>query len=727
LNELAARRPRISSKQAPAIIGGLLAVAWLVSLLTHHVQLQTTIFGIDTGALVAAVALSATLTYRGSGVVNFSVAAMAMYSSFIFYDLWFNGSLFFPPPIPSLQLWHVDSLSGAPLSTPPLWLLFAVTVAICGLMGAVFHFLVFRPLRKAPPLARVVASIGLYLVLFSTISVRFPNSEGYLFPTTLLPAGTWKIASYVVPANQGVLVIAVVAVAAILWTVFKFTSFGIATRAAAENERGALILGYNPDRLALANWVLSMALAGAFGILFATIQTSINPLQMTLLIVPALAAALVGRFRSFPIVVLAALAFGGSEAWIQSVQNASWAPSFFSYQGFSAVVPFVVIIVVLFFRGERLPSRGSEAVLRMPKAVVPRRPYTGMVFCLVAICLASFLLDPLWRIALDISLCAAVMCLSLTVLTGFMGQISLMQMTLGGISGLVLAKFCDAHGIPFPFGPILAAGAATVVGLIAAIPALRIRGVNLAVATLAAAVVIESFVYNIPAFASGFSQQSQINISAPSFFGLSFGPGSSYAKVFGYPSGGGIPDPWFSVFCGVVLVAILLGVLWIRRSRLGRRMLAVRSNERAAAAAGVSVPRTKLTAFAISAFIAGIGGTLFGYLFSGVDTFTMSSTDSLVLIAVAYLGGISMLEGSPISGLLFQSGIFAAFLAGIVHIDPQYAIYIAGVGLVFASINNPEGIAGTLRDAIAKLRRRRELHGPVAPPARALSTASGGQ
>lgn len=707
MSSLAVRRIRLSSKQAPAIVGGLLAASWLVVLLTHHDQLQSTIFGIDTGALIAAVALSATLTYRGSGVVNFSVAAMAMYSSFIFYDLWQNGSLFFPPPIPSIQLVHVRYVAGSPIPPLPVWPVFAITIAICGVMGLLIHLLVFRPLRKAPPLAKVVASIGLYLVLFSIITVRFPGSSVLNFPSTLLPAGNWTFGTIIVPENQGMLVLAVIGVAAVLWAVFKFTRFGIATRAAAENERGALILGYNPDRLAAINWVLSMMLAGAFGILFATIQTTIDSLQMTLLIVPALAAALCGRFRSFPVVVLTALAFGGSQGWIQSLSTTSWAPSFFGYAGFSTVIPFAVIVIVLFLRGERLPSRGSDAALRMPKAVVPRRPVIGLVTCLIVLCVAAFLFEPAWRIALEVSACAAVMCASLTVLTGFMGQISLMQMTLGGISALVLSKFCDAHGIPFPFAAIIAAGAATVVGLVAAIPALRIRGVNLAVVTLAAAVVIESFVYNLPAFAAGFTPGSGINIAAPTLLGLTFGPESPYSKVLGHPPGA-LPDPWFAVFCGIVLVLVLLSVLWIRRSRLGRRMLAVRSNERAAAAAGVSVPLTKLTAFAISAFIAGLGGALFGYLSSGVNTQTLSSTGSLVLIAVAYLGGISMLEGAPISGLLFQAGIFAVFLSNILHISPEYAVYVAGIGLIFASINNQEGIAGSFRDTAALMRRRRQ-------------------
>jgi len=713
-------RPRtwLTTKQAPAIVGGLLVVAWLVVLVTHKSQLQPTLLGVDTGALIAAVALSATLTYRGSGVVNFSVAAMAMYASFIFYDLWQFGAIFFPPPFGTLTL--VTPPPGSFGSQPPamgVWWAFVGTLCICAVMGLLFHLLIFRPLRNAPALAKVAASIGLYLVLFAIIQVRFPSSSGYSFPS-LLPTGTWSIGGVVVPKDQGILVGMVVVVAAVLWAIFRYTRFGLATRAAAENQRGALILGYNPNLLAMINWVASTVLVGAFGLFLASIQTTIDPYQITLLIVPALAAALVGRFRSFPVVVIVALVFGATQQWILAISVQTWFPSWLTsqgsaLQGLPTLIPFLVILAVLFFRGERLPSRGSEAALRMPKASEPRFVLVPMLVILATVIACSFAFDASWRFALEISVIAAVLCASLTVLTGFMGQVSLMQMTIGGVSAFVLSKFADAHHIPFPFGAIIAAGAGMLIGLLAAVPALRIRGVNLAIATLAAGVVIEQFVYFLPIFRTGYSQQSQANVAPPSIFGFKFGPGNW---------SGWIPDPAFPVFCALVLGLVIWSVVAVRRSRLGRRMLAVRSNERAAAAAGVNVAGTKLIAFAISAFIAGIGGTLFAYSISGVDTTTFSSVNSLLLIAIAYLGGIAVWEGAVISGLLFQAGIFATFLANIVHVNVNYAVYIAGIGLILASINNQEGISGTVRDTLARFGRRATP--PAAPTPRVAPAGS---
>jgi branched-chain amino acid transport system permease protein len=716
MTSVAQRRFSISAKQALAICGGLLGVCWLVLLFLHPSdQLQNAIFGVGEGALVGAIALSVTLTYSGSGVVNFAAAAVSMYSAFIFYDLRNLGRIFLPPPFPNIQIAHVRYVNEGflfhqPVPPLPIWLSFLLTLVECVVLGLLFHFLIFRPLRKAPPLAKVVASIGLLIVLQESASLRHPSSS-YNFES-ILPTGSWTVGGVAIPQDTAIMLAIVVVLAAAFWAIFKFTRFGLATRAAAENERGALILGYNPNRYAGVNWVLSTVLAGALGILFASVNGSIDPLTITLLIVPALAASLLGRFSSFPITVVAALLLGSTTSWLTDVSGQSWVPSFlqtWAQNNLPFLLPFLVIVLVLFIGGEKLPTRGSVATMRMPRAPAPRHALAKGAVLFVLVLVAPFLMHPDWRLALQTSIIASIVCASLVVLTGLVGQISLMQMTIAGVAGFVLSKVCDTHGIGFPWGPLIAAGVATIVGLVAAVPALRIRGVNLAVVTLSAAVVIENVVYNLPAFQSGLSASSQTNVASPTIFGLHFGPGDPWTPVFGHPSGS-IPNPWFSVFCLIVATIVIASVVWIRRSRLGRKMLAVRSNERAAAAAGVSVAGTKLLAFAIAAFIAGIAGCMFSYSFQSVDPLYFSSFNSLVFLAVAYLGGIAMVGGSPIGGALAQGALFATFLAVVAHISPEYSVLIAGVGLIFASINNPEGIAGTIRNAregAARGRQRR--------------------
>jgi len=715
MNTAAARRPKITTKQALGIAGGLLGLCWVILLALHPGdQLTAAVGGLSQGALVAAIAISVTLTYRGSGVVNFSAAAVSMYAAFFYNDLRTDGSIFLPPPLPTFQLLHPRTIQGqffpVTLAPMPAWVAFVITIAFCVLMGLVFHFLVFRPLRNAPPLAKVVASVGILILLMESANLRFPTSVNF---NPILPLTSWKLGAVAISEENVILLAIIVILAAVFWAVFKYTSFGLATRAAAENERGALILGYNPNRYAAINWVLSTVLAGGLGVLFASINGSIDTVTIPLLIVPALAASLLGRFTSFPLTVIAALLLGAGDAWIQGVGGQSWVPSVLTGNNWAATyahyaLPFIVIVLVLFIGGERLPTRGTITTMRLPRAPVPRNVGVKMAVVFAIVFVLAFTVNPDWREALQTSILASIICSSLVVLTGFIGQISLMQMTLAGVAGLVLSKFCDVHGIGFPWGPLIAASAATLVGLLAAIPALRIRGVNLAVVTLSAAVLIEQVVYNLPAFASNFGSGAGNPVNPPTIFGLHFGPNDPWHKIFGLPHGK-LPNPWFSVFCLIVALLVAAAVVWIRRAPLGRRMLAVRSNERAAAAAGVNVERTKLIAFAISAFIAGIGGCMFSYSFQSVDPVYFGSFSSIVFLAIAYLGGIAVVSGAGVGGIIAQGGLFATFLLVAFHINPDYSIMIAGFGLIFASINNPEGIAGTLRDNRERRLRKRAL------------------
>ena len=177
-----------------------------------------------------------------------------------------------------------------------------------------------------------------------------------------------------------------------------------------------------------------------------------------------------------------------------------------------------------------------------------------------------------WRTAITITLVGTVVCLSLVVLTGFLGQISLAQMTIAGVAGFTLSKLVTDWNVPFPVGPLAGAAVAALFGLLTAIPALRVRGVNLAVVTLAFAVTIENFVFKNSSWNGGLNGAA---VPPPRLFGLQFGPND--VTSFG---DGKLPNPFFGVFCLVVVVLLGLVVVNLRRSITGRQMLAVRSNER---------------------------------------------------------------------------------------------------------------------------------------------------
>jgi branched-chain amino acid transport system permease protein len=170
-------------------------------------------------------------------------------------------------------------------------------------------------------------------------------------------------------------------------------------------------------------------------------------------------------------------------------------------------------------------------------------------------------------------------------------------------------------------------------------------------------------------------------------------------------------------------------VVNVRRSATGRRFLTVRGNERAAAAAGVGVPGTKMLAFALSAFIAGLGGVLSGYRFGSVTPLYFGALNSLLFLAFAYLGGISSVMGAILAGTLAPNGVTFTALEKWVHLAPEYIPLIGGIGLIFNAIKNPEGLAGAFSLAakqIGHLFRRRSSEPPPAPAERERVTVSAG-
>jgi branched-chain amino acid transport system permease protein len=286
-----------------------------------------------------------------------------------------------------------------------------------------------------------------------------------------------------------------------------------------------------------------------------------------------------------------------------------------------------------------------------------------------------------------------VIALSLVVLVGFVGQISLAQMAIAGTAGFFMSKYFE--GLPFPIAPIIGAFVAAIFGAIISIPALRLRGVNLAVITLSAAVAIEQLVFKNKTFAG---ELGALPVKPPEIGGKDFGPNNTALKVAGLKGRDDIPpNVWFGVVCLIFVIILCLMVVNVRRSNTGRQFLAVRSNERAAAAAGIDVARTKILAFGLAAFIAGLGGTLSGYRFGSVTPTYFGAFASLTFLSFAYLGGIASVSGAVLAGVVAPNGLNFNFLENILHIDQSYATLIGGIGLILTAVQNPEGLAGAPR------------------------------
>jgi branched-chain amino acid transport system permease protein len=622
--------------------------------------------GLAAGAAYAGLGAGLVALHRGTGVLNFAQGALAMWAAYVYDELRKTGDLVLP-------------VARVPLGAGiPPWLAALLGVLCATALAALAYAVVFRPLRRAPALAGVAASVGLMLTLQAAATLRF-GSEGRAVDS-VLTGGSVDVGDLAVPWDRFELAAIAIAVALALWAYYRFSGVGIATRAAADDERGALLAGLSPDRLAGTAWVLSGALAGLFGVLLAPV-TGLNPVNFTLLVVPALAVALVGRLRSFGATCAAGLALGAVQAELLYLQTQSWYPSW-AVTGAGDALPFLVILATLYVAGRRLPARGALGAARLPPVVRPRRLLVPAVALAGAGTVALVALHGSYRFGLIQSMILATIMLSIVVLTGFVGQISLAQAAFAGVGGFALSKLSGAWGVPFPLAPLLAAGAAGLLGVLVGLPAVRIRGAQLAVVTLAAAVAIERFLFNNPSLTPAEGNL----IGNPHALGLDLG----------IRGGGDLVRVAFGLLALGVLVAAVTGVGALLRGGTGRRFLAVRSNERAAAAVGVDVAATKLHAFALSSFLAGLGGALIGYSRGQLSADSFGVFTGLEWLVFAYLGGITSIGGALVAGALAPLGIVYVVLDRLFDLGRWYLLF-SGVSLIVVTLVNPQGIVGSLR------------------------------
>jgi ABC-type branched-subunit amino acid transport system ATPase component/branched-subunit amino acid ABC-type transport system permease component len=626
-------------------------------------HVATLLLGLGNGAVFAALALGLVLTYRSSGVINFATGAIAMFSAYTYATLRKGELLLFFPGLPKTV--DVGSSMGfAPAA--------AITLVVTALLGALLYLLVFRPLRDAPALAKAVASLGVMVGLQAIVAIQVGTAP--VAVRAIFPVERWELGSLVVLSDRLFLAVTIVAVTVALALVFRYTRFGLTTRAAAESETGAYVSGVSPDRVAMLNWMISAAVAGLAGILIAPISP-LTPISYTLFVIPALAAALVGSFTKLVPAVVAGLAIGmlQSEAVSLSSQY-DWMPR----SGSSELIPLIVILVVLTVTGEAMPARGG--LLRNPlgKAPRPRAILFPALVGTVAGVLFLLLTSGVWRSAVIGTFIAGIIGLSLVVVTGYAGQVSLAQLALAGAGAYTLSFLTVSWGVPFPIAPILAAAFATVVGVVVGLPALRLRGLTLGVVTLAFAYALEAVWFRNTQIVDSRGAA----VEPPSLFGLdlSIGTGTAFPRV-----------P-FGLVCLLTLVLVGAGVAWLRRSSLGSAMLAVRANERSASGLGVNVVRVKVLAFAISSFIAGLGGSLLAYS-RGVITFdSFLAIAGLTLLSTAYLAGITSVWGGVLAGVMAAGGI--VFFAFDRWIDlGEWFTVLTGIGVILTVIKNPEGLA----------------------------------
>ena len=622
------------------------------------------ILGLGAGSAYALIAQGLILIHRATGVVNFAQGAIAMISAFTY--VWFTN--------------HGLSTVAATLLALP----------IAAVLGGLIQRLVMKPLGRAPLLAKLVATLGLVLI-FQSCAGLFFGSDVRSVPE-LLPTGRVHLFGIDFGRDRPILLVIALLMAAVLSAVSLRTRVGSLFRAAADSEEGVAILGYSLNAVAMTTWVIGAVLAGFAGIIIAPI-TSLSVDTIILLVIPALSVTLLAGFTSFWIATIAGLLLGILQAELSNY----WTLSFPTIQGMQEALPFLLIILVMVLRGRPIPGRASISLGRPPLAPPARANPLVLLGLVVATVVVIASVSKNYQTAFSIGIVSAIVALSLVVLTGYVGQISLAQMSFAGMGAYFCSRVASDLHIAFPFSIIAAALAVVPFGVLLGLPALRVRGVNLAVVTLGAAVAINALLFTDADLTGGFD-----GISVPS------------PEIFGY-SLDGISHPFrFAMLVLIVLILCIAFVAWLRRSRLGLKMLAVRDNERAAAAEGVSVVQTKLTSFIISSFLAGLAGALFGTLYGHLSFDAFVPLASVTFVTTAYIGGIGSIAGAVIAGVISAGGpVFNVFASN--QSISKYQVLIAGVGVVLTAILNPDGMAPAFNEMYKRVTRR-IAHPPAREP-----------
>ncbi|MFB6673325.1 ATP-binding cassette domain-containing protein [Streptomyces sp. NPDC056390] len=624
--------------------------------------------GLVSGALYALLATGLVLSYSASGLFNFAHGATAYLCALAFYEL--HSGLGWP-------------------AVPTAILLVCVAAP---LLGWGLDRLMFRKLARVGETAQIVATIGLLVALPALglwvvellddagVSVKPAENQFGLPGVGPSPAKNWQLMDGVgIDSDQLITWVATAAVALGLWILMRHTTLGLRLRAAVDNRSLVELRGMSADRLSTVAWMLSSGLAGLAGVL-ATPLLGLSAHDFTLFLFVSATAAVLGRFASVPLAFAGGLGLG-------VLQNLVAGYSSFAERitGFRTAVPFLILFAGLLLLTRRQRTAGTAAADAPPVDYLAGRPWARKwgPWAVAAVLLAAAfytVTTPFWSGILAQGLALSLVFVSFTVVTGLGAMVSLAQATFVTGAALV-AGLLMSHGWPFIAAALVGTCVAAVLGALVALPALRLGGRTLALATLALAFLADQVLFQMGWLRNG---DTGWEIPRPVFgpVDLSDDRAMGVAMV---------------VLCAAAVAA--LGAL--RSSPSGRAMLAVRSAPAAAMASGVSVIRTKLLLFTLSAGLAGFGGVMYASYNTRITATDFTAMTGLIWLAVVVAAGVRRPQFAVVAGLVYAivPHLVADYVTDSVHL-PVVLFGLAGLALA----NDPDGYCAAI--SVRRHRRR---------------------
>jgi len=597
--------------------------------------LAFTVVGVVTGCIYAVAASGLVVTYTTSGIFNFAHGAVGMFMAFLVWEL------------------HVNR--GWPLVPTLLVVLFV----LAPLMGAVIERVLMRRLYGLPDRVTLVVTLALLVILLSAAQDIWKPKARNLQP--FFSGHSVKIFSVVVTYHELITLGVAAAIAVLLRLLLFHTRIGVTMRAVVDDRELSGLNGVYPERVAQLSWALGATLAAIAGVLIAPTITLAH-LPLTLLVVNGYAAAILGRLRSLPLTFLGALILGLIEAYA-----IGYGSSFKLLGEMKPALPTIFLFVILVFLPQARLRAGRIVGARTPSVPSLRSSIVaGAVLVAGAAVLASRVSE-YWAYYVGASLIVGVVMLSLVLLTGYAGQVSLMQMAFVGVGALTMGRLARDGSI---YGVLLAGLLAGVLGALVALPALRLQSLYLGLSTFALALFAE-WAFDEPWL---FDRGGILAVARLKLPGIAVH--SEEGQV---------------VLAAVAFALVGVLVLAIRRGPYGRRLTAMSDSEVACGTLGMNLVAAKTTVFALSAAIAGMAGALYGGLRTSVSAPDFYALQSLFLFLIATIGGMTTVSGA------LAGGVFLALIPEVqklLGVENLQFVFI-GIAAIFLAID-PNGFGGNI-------------------------------
>ena len=597
-----------------------------------------TILGLYVGAAYAIAASGLVLTYTTTRVFNLAHGATSMLMAFLYWQLKVDSGL-------------------------PTWLsVVLVLLVIAPAFGIVLERLVMRGLGEAPVSVSLVVTVAMFIMLVG-VAMQFWTANVANVPYFF---GYKSVTVFDTPISYHYLItIAVSVVVAVgLYVLLNRTRIGTAMRAAVDNRELLELFGASANRVSMLSWAVGSMLAGLGGVLLAAYVSPLDYYQLTFLVIASFAAAMLGRLSSLPLTFAGALALGLGSSYVQNYVHGSA----YIQTGLQSSLPtFLLFATVVFVPQVRLRVGQVKGILaaNVPSA---RRSLTSGAGLLAAVLIVTPLLDLTNATRLGIALGYAIVMLSLVLLTGYGGYVSLAQFTFVGVGAAVAAKMNSTSPLTILFAVLIAAG----VGAVVALPVLRLTGLYLALATLAFGQLMDNLVFTADWM---FGTFGKLDAKRVSLFGYGFGNTTAYLFLM-----------------AVVFVLVGLVLLAVRRGAIGRLLIALRDSQTAATTLGLNYRGFRVAVFSASAGIAGLAGALLAGLYRFADPAQFQTLQSLPLLLIAVVAGVT-----TVSGALF-GGILLMLVPVIQATAPNYSgvvfLVIAGGAILLA--RDPNGLVNLI-------------------------------